>query len=88
LAEREELDLARCAAYSDSANDIPLLSLVGQPVAINPDAALRRHARAMGWQVFDYRTGRKAARIGVPTALLSGAAIGVAAGVLSARRRR
>ena len=50
-----------CAAYSDSSNDIPMLSLVGQPVAINPDAALRRHARAMGWHVHDYRTGRKAA---------------------------
>jgi HAD superfamily hydrolase (TIGR01490 family) len=88
LAEREGLDLAQCAAYSDSANDIPLLSLVGQPVAINPDTKLRRHARAMGWQVFDYRTGRKAARIGVPAAVVSGAAIGVAAGVLSAKRKR
>jgi len=88
LAEREGLDLAQCAAYSDSSNDIPLLSLVGQPVAINPDTKLRRHARAMGWQVFDYRTGRKAARIGVPAAVVSGAAIGVAAGVLSAKRKR
>ena len=88
LAEREELDLAECAAYSDSANDIPLLTLVGYPVAINPDAALRKHARQLGWQVYDYRTGRKAARIGIPTALVTGAAIGVAAGVLSARRRR
>ena len=51
LAEREDLDLAICAAYSDSSNDIPMLSLVGQPVAINPDATLRRHARAMGWHV-------------------------------------
>ena len=37
LAEREGLDLAGCSAYSDSANDIPLLSMVGQPCAINPD---------------------------------------------------
>ena len=42
LAAREGLDLSRCSAYSDSSNDIPMLSLVGQPVAINPDAALRR----------------------------------------------
>ena len=88
LAEQENLDLGLCSAYSDSANDIPMLSLVGQPVAINPDAKLRRHARAMGWYVYDYRTGRKAAKIGVPSALLAGAAAGVAAGVLSNRRRR
>jgi phosphoserine phosphatase len=86
LAEREHLDLALCSAYSDSSNDIPMLSLVGQPVAINPDAKLRRHARALGWHVHDYRTGRKAARIGVPSALVVGAAAGVAAGVVSSRR--
>ncbi|MCZ3388130.1 MAG: HAD-IB family hydrolase [Actinomycetia bacterium] len=88
LAEREDLDLALCSAYSDSSNDIPMLSLVGQPVAINPDAALRRHARALGWTVHDYRTGRKAARIGVSSALLVGAAAGVAAGIVSSRRHR
>jgi HAD superfamily hydrolase (TIGR01490 family) len=88
LADREDLDLALCSAYSDSSNDIPMLSLVGQPVAINPDAALRRHARAMGWNVHDYRTGRKAARIGVPSALVVGAAAGVAAGIVSSRRHR
>ncbi len=86
LAEREGLDLRQCAAYSDSSNDIPMLSLVGQPTAINPDAKLRRHAKAMGWHVHDYRTGRKAAKIGVPSALVVGAAAGVAAGVLSSRR--
>lgn len=88
LAEREDLDLNLCAAYSDSSNDIPMLSLVGRPVAINPDAALRRHARAMGWQIHDYRTGRKAAKIGVPSALIVGAAAGVAAGIVSSRRHR
>ena len=36
LAEREGLDLSRCSAYSDSANDIPLLSMVGQPVRHQP----------------------------------------------------
>ncbi|MFF1947961.1 HAD family hydrolase, partial [Kitasatospora herbaricolor] len=46
LARRERLDLDRCAAYSDSANDIPMLSLVGHPYVVNPDGALRRHARA------------------------------------------
>ncbi|MDE0777316.1 MAG: HAD-IB family hydrolase, partial [Nocardioides sp.] len=62
LAAREGLDLARCSAYSDSVNDLPMLGLVGDPCAINPDAKLRAHARAHGWRIHDYRTGRKAAR--------------------------
>lgn len=88
LAEREDLDLNLCAAYSDSSNDIPMLSLVGRPVAVNPDAKLRRHAKALGWHIHDYRTGRKAAKIGVPSALVAGAAAGVAAGIVSNRRKR
>ena len=87
LAEREGLDLAACSAYSDSANDIPLLSLVGQPCAINPDGKLRAYAREHGWRVRDYRTGRKAAKIGVPTAAGLGAVAGAVAAVVSARRR-
>ena len=65
LADRFDLDLDRCSAYSDSYNDLPLLNAVGNPCAINPDARLRDHARAHGWRIRDYRTGRKAARAGV-----------------------
>ncbi|MCW5655363.1 hypothetical protein [Hydrogenophaga sp.] len=39
--------------YSDSINDLPLLSSVGHPVAVNPDALLQRHALANGWRVID-----------------------------------
>ena len=89
LTEREGLDLSRCSAYSDSANDIPLLSMVGQPCAINPDGRLRAHAKAHGWRVRDYRTGRKAAKIGVPTAAGLGAVAGaISAGVAVRRRGR
>lgn len=89
LAEHEGLDLARCAAYSDSANDIPLLELVGRPCAINPDARLRAHAKAHGWRVRDYRTGRKAAKVGVPALAGVGAAAGgVVAGAALRRRHR
>src|SRR5919202_699639 len=56
LAEREGLDLARCAAYSDSANDIPMLSLTGQAVAVNPHTGLRAVSRTRGWPVRDFRT--------------------------------
>ena len=45
LAIREGLNLKRCTAYSDSHNDVPMLSLVGTAVAINPDSDLRDLAR-------------------------------------------
>ncbi|GCD97322.1 HAD family hydrolase [Embleya hyalina] len=87
LAAREGLDLGDCSAYSDSANDIPMLTLVGDPCAVNPDARLRRHARAHGWRVKDYRTGRKAARIGLPAAAGIGAVAGAVAAGTAVRRR-
>jgi HAD superfamily hydrolase (TIGR01490 family) len=101
LAQREGLDLSRCAAYSDSINDVPLLSIVGRPVAVNPDSALRAEARARGWEIRDFRTGRKAAKVGgastlgvaaVGGALAAGIAIGrsqerhIAATAAAARR--
>ena len=87
LAAREGLDLARCSAYSDSSNDLPMLSLVGDPCAINPDARLRAHARAMGWRIRDYRTGRKAARAGLVGAAVAGAVTGAVAAGVSLRGR-
>ncbi len=87
LAEREGLDLQRCAAYSDSANDVPMLSMVGRPVAVNPDSELKAIARARGWEIRDFRTGRKAARVGLPTILAGGAVAGAVAGGLAVRRR-
>ncbi len=88
LAEREGLDLARCSAYSDSYNDLPMLELVGDPVAINPDARLRDHARRVGWRVRDYRTGRKAARAGLLLGAVAGATGGSVAAALALRSRR
>jgi len=89
LAAAEGLDLERCSAYSDSVNDTPMLTLVGNAVAVNPDAALLREARERGWEVRDFRTGRKAAKIAVPAALSAGALAGsVAAGITLYRKRR
>jgi HAD superfamily hydrolase (TIGR01490 family) len=88
LAQREGLDLARCTAYSDSFNDIPLFEAVGHAVAVNPDTALREAARARGWVVRDFRTGRRAAKIGIPTAAAVGAITGGVLGGLSLSRRR
>ncbi|RVW01398.1 HAD family hydrolase [Rhodococcus xishaensis] len=88
LAIREGLNLKRCTAYSDSYNDVPMLSLVGTAVAVNPDADLRELAKNRGWEVRDFRTGRKAAKVGVPTALLLGAVGGAVGAILSRRRER
>ena len=88
LAAREGLDLRRCTAYSDSVNDVPMLSVVGSAVAINPDGALRDVARERGWQIKDFRSGRRAAMIWAPT--VAGAGL-IGAGVLVGRavwRRR
>jgi HAD superfamily hydrolase (TIGR01490 family) len=88
LAEREGLDLGRCSAYSDSYNDLPMLSLVGDACAINPDRKLREHARAQGWRIRDYRSGRKAMKFGLVTAGLAGAVAGSAAAAVALRRSR
>ncbi|WP_372492988.1 HAD family hydrolase [Actinoalloteichus caeruleus] len=89
LAVREGLHLRRCTAYSDSVNDIPMLSAVGTAVAVNPDPPLREAARARGWQIRDFRTGRRAAKIGVNSMLGAGALVGaVAAGLRYHRRPR
>jgi HAD superfamily hydrolase (TIGR01490 family) len=87
LADREGLDLAQCSAYSDSANDLPMLSIVGHPVAVNPDHDLKSVAREKGWEIRDFRTGRKAARIGLPAAAGMGAVAGGVAVGLALRRR-
>lgn len=88
LAAAEGLDLGRCAAYSDSHNDIPMLSLVGHPYAINPDTKLRKHARTLDWRLRDYRTGRKAAKVGIPAAAGVGAVAGGTAAAIALHRRR
>jgi HAD superfamily hydrolase (TIGR01490 family) len=50
-AETNRIDLAASYFYSDSYNDLPMLGRVGNPVAVNPDARLLRHARQRGWRV-------------------------------------
>lgn len=86
LAEREGLDLQRCWAYSDSHNDIPLLSLVGHPVAINPDIRLRAHANARNWPIYDFRAGRRAATLGLKLATAGGVVYGLWRGYARFRR--
>ncbi len=50
LAEAVGLDLAASTAYSDSATDVPMLELVGRPVAVNADRKLAKVAHERGWE--------------------------------------
>jgi HAD superfamily hydrolase (TIGR01490 family) len=43
--------LGEAVFYSDSANDLPLLQAVAEPIAVDPDESLGRHAAAAGWAV-------------------------------------
>ncbi|CAN2225018.1 SerB Phosphoserine phosphatase [Candidatus Nanopelagicaceae bacterium] len=58
LAQEHGYDLNECYSYSDSHNDLPLLTAVGYPSAINPDAILRLKALAEGWPIHDFRRAR------------------------------
>lgn len=48
------VDLAESYAYGDSYSDRPLLEAVGNPVAVNPDPQLYRHARSRRWPVVEW----------------------------------
>ena len=88
LAERENIDLARSYAYSDSESDLPMLRLVGHPVAVNPDRELHRIARSEAWEILRFdRIGRRLKTlIGVLAAAAAGG-VGSAAVAIKARRR-
>lgn len=88
LADREGLDLARCSAYSDSANDLPMLELVGHPSVVNPDGDLLRLARSRDWPVHDFRSGRRATMVALPIAAGAGAMAGGITALLAVRRHR
>lgn len=77
FAERHGIDLEESWAYSDAASDLPMLELVGHPVAVNPDAELARVAAERTWPVMRFDLlGRKLA---AGAGLLAGAT--VAAGI-------
>ncbi len=53
--ERNGYSIEGACFYSDSHNDIPLLALVDEPIAVDPDAVLEAHALANGWPVMSLR---------------------------------
>src|SRR5690606_21024928 len=52
-AKRHGYDLGDCFAFSDSYSDVPMLSVVGHPAAVNPDKRLALLAKAYSWPRFD-----------------------------------
>jgi HAD superfamily hydrolase (TIGR01490 family) len=86
LAAQEGISLEDSYAYSDSASDLPMLRVVGHPVAVNPDRELLRVARQEGWEVL--RFDRLARRLKVLVGVAAAALAGGAANVLVTSRRR
>jgi HAD superfamily hydrolase (TIGR01490 family) len=88
LARWDGFDLAQCYAYSDSASDLPMLQAVGHPVAVNPDAALERHAAANGWPIvhFSQRTKAVIRRVAAGVGATAIGAAGFAGGMKYATR--
>jgi HAD superfamily hydrolase (TIGR01490 family) len=54
-AERENINLSDSYAYSDSISDLPMLSIVGHPVAVNPDFRLKQTALQHDWGILDLK---------------------------------
>jgi HAD superfamily hydrolase (TIGR01490 family) len=55
FAERENINLSKSYAYSDSISDLPMLSIVGHPVAVHPDFRLKQTALQHDWAILDLK---------------------------------
>lgn len=77
LAEDRGYDLSESYAYSDSITDLPMLEAVGNPVATNPDKALRAVAKERVWPILEFE--KPVALAHKEAQLRSRAAIGAAA---------
>jgi HAD superfamily hydrolase (TIGR01490 family) len=96
LAEAEAIDLASSYAYSDSYTDIPMLEMVGHPVAVNPDRVLTKVAKDRGWKILEFKETTKVSRpyllrtlrnAGLLMALLAGGAMPFVGRSIVRRRR-
>ncbi|MFT3773257.1 MAG: haloacid dehalogenase-like hydrolase [Minicystis sp.] len=54
VADRAGVELDRCVFYTDHVADLPLLEVVGTPVAVGPNRALARVARERGYLILDH----------------------------------
>jgi HAD superfamily hydrolase (TIGR01490 family) len=55
FAEREAISLNDSYAYTDSMSDLPMLSIVGHPAAVNPDMRLRQTALHHDWPILSLK---------------------------------
>jgi HAD superfamily hydrolase (TIGR01490 family) len=83
VAEREGIALPDSWAYSDSESDLPMLRVVGHPVAVNPDAELARVAREEGWEIMRFDTLGRRLRLAAGAATIG--LLGVGGGYLGPR---
>jgi len=60
------IDLAESFAYADALSDLPMMELVGSPVAVNPDARLSQLASQRGWRIERWRMARGNRRLPIP----------------------
>ncbi len=85
FAAAHDIDLSESFAYSDSASDLPMLELVGNPIVVNPDAQLARVADERGWRVMRFE--KLGTRLAMGAALLGAGAFAGAAHLIAGRRR-
>ncbi len=77
VADERGYSLADCYAYTDSISDLPMMDLVGHPIAVNPDGDLAELARERGWAVvaFAQRT-KRAVIVGAASTAAVGGSVG------------
>ncbi len=77
LAAERGYDLAQCYSYSDSASDLPMMQLVGHPVAVNPDRSMTAVAHRRGWPVVEFnRQAKQVAKVGAAGGVAVAGAVG------------
>lgn len=92
VAEQDGIDLEGSYAYTDSFTDMPMLELVGHPVAVNPEKELREAAEENEWPILEFqrpvslepRVHAPPKRVWIPVAV---GVTGVAVAVAMSRKR-
>jgi len=92
VAAQDGIDLDGSFAYTDSFTDMPMLEIVGNPIAVNPEKELKEAAEANDWPILEFqRPVSLGPRVSTPPPqawIAVGAGIAVAAVVLAVTRRR
>lgn len=94
LAQEHGYDMSESFAYSDSSTDIPMLELVGNPVAVNPDRAMKKAALERGWEIRSFKDPvplfqmPNARDISIGAGVLAGLVAVTAGGIWFAQRGR